>query len=304
MTPTSVTAKQAPLHITQDADIRFGTLKTRCVCGTGGIVNLDSGAAGTVLALHSLGLDRHAFDRLRGVLPSRWRVISFDQRGHGTAATQHAEKLDTYAEDANAALATCGDEPVHLLGHSMGGVVAALMAATMNVRAPGRIASLALVATPAAGNAAFAERGASALADGMAAVIDVTLARWFNGRHTPADAIAYATATLRAMQPAGFAAAWSALAGFAGYSDIALNLPPTLCIAAADDLSTPPAAMRLIVDAFAAVGRADAVTFSTVAGAGHMALLTAAPAIAPLLEAHWQLHSKKISKQQRNETTA
>ena len=260
------------------------------------VVRSGDGTAGTVLALHSLGLDRHAFDALRLALGERWRVVSFDQRGHGASAGEASASLEQYVQDASAALATCGDAPVHLMGHSMGGAVAALLAATVLRDAPGRIASLALLSTPASGGAVFEQRGADVLAGGVAAASVQTMARWFGEAGAARDTAPqdYARTALAAMQPQGLAGAWHALSRFPGYAGLVRELPPTLCIAATDDLSTPPKAMQAIVDAFAAAGRADQVDFSTLDGGGHMAPLFAAPALVEALTAHWRQHAIHI----------
>lgn len=251
------------------------------------------GAAGTVLALHSLGLDAHAFDALRHALGERWHLVSFDQRGHGSSAGTSSTSLAQYVQDALAALASCGESPVHVLGHSMGGAVAALLAARVTRSAPGRIASLTLVSTPAHGGAVFTQRGAEVLARGMAAASAQTLARWFGEAsgldHAPQ---AYARTALAMMRPAGLAGAWEALSQFPGYAGLVQDLPPTLCIAAADDLSTPPQVMQPIVDAFAAAARGDQVEFFTLDGGGHMAPLFAAPPLVAALTAHWRQYAK------------
>lgn len=253
------------------------------------VVRSGDGAAGTVLALHSLGLDAHAFDALRRALDGHWRIVSFDQRGHGTSAGTSNASLDQYVQDAIAALAGCGEAPVHVLGHSMGGAVAALLAASVMRRASGRIASLTLLSTPAHGGAVFTQRGAEVRAGGMAAASAQTLARWFGDTrgldHAPQ---AYAQAALARMQPAGLAGAWEALSQFPGYAGLVQDLPPTLCIAAADDRSTPPRAMQAIVDAFVAAGRGDRVELSTLDGGGHMAPLFATPPLVAALTAHWR----------------
>lgn len=259
------------------------------------VLRSGDGAAGTVLALHSLGLDAHAFDALRQALGERWRIVSFDQRGHGASAGASSASLDQYVQDAIAALASCGAAPVHVLGHSMGGAVAALLAASVERSAPGRIASLTLVSTPAHGGAVFTQRGAEVRAGGVAAASAQTLTRWFGEAHGLDHAPqAYARAALARMQPAGLASAWEALSQFPGYAGLVQDLPPTLCIAAADDLSTPPKAMQPIVDAFAAAGRDDQVEFFTLDSGGHMAPLFAAPPLVAALTAHWRPHAKAI----------
>lgn len=245
-------------------------------------------SAGTALMLHSLGLDGRAFAALWRALPKGWRLISYDQLGHGAAAGATDFTFADCVADALRAL-DLAPGPVHVLGHSMGGAVAACAAAS----APGKVASLTLVATPPAGMPVFVERGQAALDGGMDAVVAPTLARWFgpDGSAGNADAIAYARSALHAMAPAGFAAAWRALASFGGYADLAAALPPTLCVAGALDLSTPPPALQAICDALRTgqgqPGAGEAARVETIAGHGHMLPLTAPEALARLLAAHW-----------------
>jgi len=96
------------------------------------------------------------------------------------------------------------------------------------------------------------------------------------------------------MHPEGFAAAWRALGSFEGYVGLADKLPATLCIAGADDLSTPPVLMRHIVDAYARSGAEHAPRFEVVERAGHMVPLTAPDAIAALLKSHWDIQPRSL----------
>ncbi|MDH6147513.1 MULTISPECIES: alpha/beta fold hydrolase [Paraburkholderia] len=264
------------------APVKLGTLATSWF-------ESGSGTAGAVLMLHSLGLDARAFDPLRDALPSDWRVVSFDQRGHGAAAAESPRSLEQLSDDACAAIEQCGVNGVHLLGHSMGGAVAALAA----VRLGGRVASLTLLATPAAGHPVFETRAQAALDDGMAAAIDATLERWFGApcmsfASPGSHAIAYARAALSAMNPASFAAAWRALARFEGYPPLAKRLPRTQLIAGAKDLSTPAVAMRSIVEAIIAGGATDTPVFHQIEDAGHMLPLTHPSIVAAALLSHWR----------------
>ncbi len=257
------------------------------------VVRSGKALHGQVLALHSLGHDAHAFDALRERLGDGWQIVSFDQRGHGHRTAQACAVLDGYVDDAAAVLDACAAGPVHLLGHSMGGAVAALLAARMARARPGRVASLALVSSPAAGHPAFLQRAADARDAGVQAGIDPTMARWFGeaGLHADGWPQRYARSALAAMQADGLAGAWRALAEFPGYPSIVARLPATVCIAAQDDLSTPPQAMQPIVDAFVQAGRGADAALQVLPAGGHMAPLFAAPELVAALRQHWLAHA-------------
>lgn len=251
-----------------------------------------TGVAGTVLMLHSLGLDSRAFDGIRAALSDDWQIVSFDQRGHGKAAGTQARSLDDLVDDACQVIDSCAARQVHLVGHSMGGAVAALSAA----RVGPRVASLALIATPAAGYPAFNARAQAAIEEGMQAAIPATLERWFGAEpdQCEAEAIAYARDALSAMTPAGFAAAWRALANFEGYQPIGHRLPCTRLIAGVRDLSTPPTSMRSIFNTLIAAGAQPTPVFDEIGNAGHMLVLTHAPAVAAALQTHWLCADRQL----------
>ncbi|WP_299790411.1 alpha/beta hydrolase [uncultured Marivita sp.] len=213
-----------------------------------------------VLCLHPLGQEAAFFADL-DLGPGR-RVLSFDQRGHGVAAATSAESLTQMVDDAEAAMRKTGAR--HLAGFSMGGAVAAELAARSDAR------SVCLAATPHEGLPVFAERACAVSRGSVAAVTEHTVQRWF-GRTGPEPAIDRARASLAKMTPEGFDAAWRALASFEGYGRIAPALPPALCLAYAGDLSTPPDVLMGIAGTIRdAGGRAE---FDTIPGAGHFGLL-------------------------------
>ncbi|VCU68006.1 Putative non-heme bromoperoxidase BpoC [Pigmentiphaga humi] len=258
-----------------DAPAGLAGLPTRWRAG-------GTGAHGSVLMLHSLGLDRLAFDPLRAVLDRGWRAASFDQYGHGAASMHVRFTLDDCVDAARAAIEALGPGPVHLVGHSMGGAIAALAAS----RAGARVASLALIASPPAGGAAYRDRGEQARRQGVEAQVAGTMARWFGPEPGPAAAAGmdYARAALRSMQAEGLACSWDALAAFPGYAGLRDALPRVLCMAAADDLSTPPEAMaRIVRDC-----RPGAAELRELAGGGHMAPLARPADVAALLQAFWR----------------
>jgi pimeloyl-ACP methyl ester carboxylesterase len=95
-------------------------------------VNLSDGAETTVqqwgesgpllIGVHGLGSSRRGWARIGEELAGRYRVVAFDQRGHGDAA-KGPMAFARSVEDLANVVAELG-EPVHaLMGHSWGGAV-------------------------------------------------------------------------------------------------------------------------------------------------------------------------------------
>ena len=105
-----------------------------------------------VLLVHGYGGDRNSWLFLQEPLAARHRVYALDLPGHGTSAKDvgagpdgpdgPAGTVGVLADAVAGVLDALGAERAHLVGHSMGGAVALAVAA----RAPGRIASLTLIA--------------------------------------------------------------------------------------------------------------------------------------------------------------
>jgi pimeloyl-ACP methyl ester carboxylesterase len=106
-----------------------------------------AGAGGPiVLAIHGLGGSGRYWHGLATRLGGRCTVIAPDLPGFG-ASDRPAGDVDraTLLDDLDALAASLPrNAPVHVVGHSLGGVLAALWAA----RAPQRVRSLALASTP------------------------------------------------------------------------------------------------------------------------------------------------------------
>ena len=99
-----------------------------------------------LLLIQGLGADSRGWIRQRRSLSSRYRCIVFDNRGAGRS--DHPEgpyDLEVMALDAMSVLDAAGVERAHVLGASMGGVIAEIAA----VRHPDRVGSLVLACTAA-----------------------------------------------------------------------------------------------------------------------------------------------------------
>ncbi len=102
----------------------------------------SSNTGGTELVLLH-GVTRQWRD-YREVMPLLGNVTALDHRGHGASSKGHAQyRVLDFVEDALAWLET-RSEPVILLGHSLGAMTAAMVAA----RAPNRITALVLEDPP------------------------------------------------------------------------------------------------------------------------------------------------------------
>ncbi|HTL52347.1 MAG TPA: alpha/beta hydrolase [Planctomycetota bacterium] len=93
---------------------------------------VDPAPAPLVIFLHGLGGDQEDWRALVEQLPTAWTMILLDFRGHGRSGSpEEGFELDDLARDVLDLLHAIGpgDEPVHLLGYGVGGMVALRAAA-------------------------------------------------------------------------------------------------------------------------------------------------------------------------------
>jgi 3-oxoadipate enol-lactonase len=199
-----------------------------------------------VVLLHGLAdshdLWRHQLD----ALSTRYRVVAVDLRGHGrTGFDGRPFTLSDLAADVLATLSDLRIQRCVLVGLSMGGGVAQ----TLAIEHPGVVEALVLVSTssdfPSATRRRFVDRAAVAERDGMAAVVDVTVPRWF----TPAFAAAHPREVARtrravlAMDPRAFAAASRANAVRDLTNRLGTVRCPVLFVGGSDDPAEPERAL-------------------------------------------------------------
>jgi 3-oxoadipate enol-lactonase len=172
-----------------------------------------------VVALsNSLATDLRMWDPQTGPLSAHYCILRYDTRGHGQSPpTAGPYGMEQLADDWAALLDKLGVRRAHLVGLSLGGMTAQVIAA----RRPDLVASLCLVATscapPMASRAAWHRRaeearGIPALGDEVAeAMLDRWLTRRFR-RHHPANA-ALVRAMILGTPPEGYAGCCDAIAG-------------------------------------------------------------------------------------------
>jgi pimeloyl-ACP methyl ester carboxylesterase len=100
------------------------------------------GASGPrVVLLHGFTDSWRSFELLFGARSAKFQLFAFDQRGHGDSEAADSYAIPDFVADAIAFIESLGGEPVHLVGHSLGTIVAQRVA---QVR-PDLLASLILI---------------------------------------------------------------------------------------------------------------------------------------------------------------
>jgi 3-oxoadipate enol-lactonase len=213
---------------------------------------------------NSLGTDLSVWDHQVAALSADFRILRYDQRGHGRTSVPEAKPtIAQMGDDLLALMDHFGVSTTTLVGLSMG----CPTALRVIERAPDRVVRLVLTdgqaATAPTGAAMWEGRIASARAIGMAATADEILGRWF----APGFADTPAGARMRAMIAAtplnGYVAAATALQGY----DFTHVLPriavPVLLIAGEND-GAMPQTMRALAS------RIGTAAFHEIPGAGHI----------------------------------
>ena len=199
-------------------------------------------AATPVVLLHPLGVDHTVWRDVVAALerePGTGPVVALDLPGHGTArmpaAGSGAEELATHVE---AELERRGLAPAHLVGVSLGGLLAQVVAA----RSPHLVERLVLVDTvavyPDAMRTMWAERAAVARSEGLEPLLGPTESLWFTEGYRAEGRAGDFRSTFLATDPEGYARSCEALATADTTGLVGGITAPTLVACGYDD--APP----------------------------------------------------------------
>jgi 3-oxoadipate enol-lactonase len=213
---------------------------------------LDNEGGGPWLTfIHQLGGDLSIWDQLAGYFRDDFTVLRYDVRGHGASGVPRSSfSIKDLAGDLAALLDALGAARTHLVGMSMGGMIAQQFA----LDHPERIATLTLADTTAAtapeSRAVWDQRAAAVRRDGMAALVPATLGRWltpdFQAAHP--EAVEQIREVLQHTPPEGYALACEALREFDVHERLNEIRLPTLTVAGRHDTGTPPSATQAIAN--------------------------------------------------------
>jgi len=205
--------------------------------------------APALLLSNSIGTDHSLWDPVMPALLRAFRVVRYDARGHGASDAPAGEySMEQLGRDALAVADAAGAKRFHFAGISLGGMTGMWLGAN----APERLDRLALCNTSAYfGPESWAARIAAVKAGGMAAIVDMVMARFFTPAYVKqADArFAGVRRIFLSIDAAGYTGCGAAIRDM----DLRPGLPkikaPTLVVAGSFDQATPPAQGQAIAQA-------------------------------------------------------
>ena len=201
-------------------------------------------------------------------LKQSFRVLRYDQRGHGgTQATDGKYSFDILVADVVALMDALAIKRAHFAGISMGGMTALFLAQRHAERFDRIIACDCGPASTPASAQQWKERIDLAAANGMEALVDVTVNRWFPPEFvaTKAPVLDKVRGMIKATPFAGFAGCAQALSDYDLRPGLTSISRPTLLIVGTKDATL--AGIKQIKDA---VPGASLVELD---GAGHLSNL-------------------------------
>jgi len=203
---------------------------------------LDGDGDRVVLLSGSLGSTLEMWEPQLPALIPRFRVLRYDHPGHGSSPPLAETTVSSMAQEVLVLLDELGIASVSYCGLSLGGAVGMRLA----LDEPERVDKLVLCSTSArfATPQFWQERADTVRRDGIEAVADVVLERWF----TPGfrDVRRYREMLL-SIPTDGYALACEALRDWDVRGELVGISAPTFALAGADDPSTPPADLEAIV---------------------------------------------------------
>ena len=189
---------------------------------------------------HALSADHGMWAPQLDALLPHFRILRYDTRGHGGSDVPPGEyTIERLGRDALGLADVLRIGTFAFCGLSLGGMIGQWLA----IHARERLTQLVLANTSShmPGGSVWDERRRAVLDQGMSAVVEPTIARWFLperlSRRDPQ--IASIREVMRATSPAGYAACAAAIRDMNQTAELKHIRTPTLVIAGDSDPSTP-----------------------------------------------------------------
>jgi 3-oxoadipate enol-lactonase len=216
---------------------------------------------------HSLASNMQAWDPQLSLLTTHFKVLRFDTRGHGmSSAPPDPYKLEELAQDVNDLFEFLNIQKTHWIGLSMGGMIGQ----TLILKHPNLFHSLVLADTtskrPDNAKQMWGERIAKAKAEGMTAMVESTLKRWFADefRRAHPEIIQKMAKGIETTSVSGFSGCCDAISDINTFARLKEIECPTLILVGEHDHGTPPEM------AHAMKAQMPKAFFSVIPNAGHI----------------------------------
>jgi 3-oxoadipate enol-lactonase len=197
---------------------------------------------------NSLGTTLGMWDEQAPALNERFRLLRYDHRGHGGSPVPPGPyRIEDLGRDVLALLDRLGVERFSFCGLSIGGIVGMWLAS----EAPERVERLVLCCTSARfAPETFDSRARTARAEGVSAIADAVVERWFTSalRRSRPDVVEWARRMLLDTPAEGYAGCCEAIRDADLSGRLGTISAPTLVIAGADDPAAPPDQAELVRD--------------------------------------------------------
>jgi 3-oxoadipate enol-lactonase len=241
---------------------------------------VTEGSGSPVTLVHGVGSNLESWDAIAARLARRYRVIRMDLRGHGQSSRIETCSLEDFLEDVTLVLDALGVSRTHLVGFSLGGMIAQGFALTY----PDRVDRLALISAVAGRTpeerANVQARARKVREEGIASVVAAAEDRWFTEgfRRRNPELVARRLEELKANDHRSYSAAYTVFTE----SDLGSRLHgirhPTLVVTGEHDVGSNTRMARFMHEAI------PGSTLHILPGLRHSVLLEAPEEIAALLE--------------------
>ncbi len=205
-------------------------------------------AQGTALVLsNSLATDARMWEKVLPDLQARFRVITYDTRGHGESTCQSgAPTLSDLAHDLVAVLDAAGVKQAWMAGVSLGGMTGMTLALEQPGRLLGLMACNCRARINAEGIAGWDQRVQLFSSQGIEALVPATLERWFapDVRTQDQALMQRMSDIIRSTSLAGYVSCVNAIKGMAMHDQLHRIGLPVLYLAGAQDGGAPVSEMQ------------------------------------------------------------
>lgn len=226
--------------------------------------------APVVILSHSLATNLKAWDRTVPALSKDFRVLRYSMRGHGkTSAPERPYSLSGLASDIAAIMDHFNIAKAHLVGLSIGGMIAQTFAIEHAERLNKLVVSSSLCELPDGGEALWAERIRDAEKAGVEALVEPTIDRWFvdETKSSDPELLDFTRSLIREMDLEGYLGCCHGISKLALKERLPQVKAETLVIVGEGDMGTPVAASEVIA------GGIPGAKFTVIEQASHQVAL-------------------------------